>query len=681
MSVSLPLFATGSVQGELLAIPESEELPVAGQCAQPVARIVLEQSNSHLDHFFDYLVPPELDQQAQPGVAVEVPFGPQRLQGWIWERSQTSSLKLSKLRPIRRVVSDLELVPATSRTLIDRLSQRLGCDRASLLRLAMPARNGKVEKEVKAQEVDFEVWQRYDNAAWNSYELGQSLLLALAQGKGPRCSWQPLPGQLNTGVLAAVQAILTAGRAAIIVTPNARKANDLAQFLSQALGKEPVLTLTSEMKPSARYRVFVKALLGQTRIVVGTRAAAWLPLKNLGLAVLVDDEDSSLIEPHHPYVHARTVLATRAMSESIGLIVASYSCSVQSASWVRQGWMQRVAAPRNVLRTQVARVTVQDLLDVEREGDSGRSRIPSLAHRFVRTALAQGPVLVQVARGGYAPMLACQDCREVARCPHCNGPLQLGQGGRLSCRYCGRPQSAFVCTNCGSGRLRMVKVGSIRTAEELGRALPGMSVLVSGASASHGVIDSVDESPRLVVATPGAEPVARGGYSGVLLLDGAATSQRAELGSGAKALRHWSNAVALVRPGGRAMLVGDPEPVSAQALLRWDQFGYALRDLQERQQLHLPPAWRCVRFDGLRTDVGQCLDQTAGILLDLGQAESLGPVSIETEQPGLGPYCGLLRVPLNLGAQLAQAVRQVRVERSAKGMRNVRVQFDPPQLW
>ena len=285
MSVSLPLFATGSVQGELLAIPESEELPVAGQCAQPVARIVLEQSNSHLDHFFDYLVPPELDQQAQPGVAVEVPFGPQRLQGWIWERSQTSSLKLSKLRPIRRVISDLELVPATSRTLIDRLSQRLGCDRASLLRLAMPARNGKVEKEVKAQEIDFEVWQRYDDKAWNSYELGQSLLLALAQGKGPRCSWQPLPGQLNAGVLAAVQAVLTAGRAAMIVAPNARKANDLAQFLSQALGKEPVLTLTSEMKPSARYRVFVKALLGQTRIVVGTRAAAWLPLKNLGLAV------------------------------------------------------------------------------------------------------------------------------------------------------------------------------------------------------------------------------------------------------------------------------------------------------------------------------------------------------------------------------------------------------------
>ena len=64
----------------------------------------------------------------------------------------------------------------------------------------------------------------------------------------------------------------------------------------------------------------------------------------------------------------------------------------------------------------------------------------------------------------------------------------------------------------------MVKVGSIRTAEELGRSLPGVNVLISGASASHGVIDSVDESPRLVVATPGAEPVARGGYSGVLLL-------------------------------------------------------------------------------------------------------------------------------------------------------------------
>ena len=94
----------------------------------------------------------------------------------------------------------------------------------------------------------------------------------------------------------------------------------------------------------------------------------------------------------------------------------------------------------------------------------------------------------------------------------------------------------------------MATVGSTRTGEELGRAFPGVPVVVSGAREAHGVVDEVDGTPRLVVATPGAEPVAEGGYRAVLLLDGGALSSRPDLGAGGEALRQWSNAVALAAP-------------------------------------------------------------------------------------------------------------------------------------
>jgi hypothetical protein len=59
-----------------------------------------------------------------------------------------------------------------------------------------------------------------------------------------------------------------------------------------------------------------------------------------------------------------------------------------------------------------------------------------------------------------------------------------------------------------------VVTGAGRTAEELGRAFPGTPVVVSGGAA---VVETVPPAPALVVATPGAEPRADGGYAAAVL--------------------------------------------------------------------------------------------------------------------------------------------------------------------
>src|SRR5581483_678856 len=142
----------------------------------------------------------------------------------------------------------------------------------------------------------------------------------------------------------------------------------------------------------------------------------------------------------------------------------------------------------------------------ERDPAARTARLPSVALRAARSALqADTPVLVQVPRRGYVPSLACARCRAIARCRQCTGPLSLEDRGGSApvCRWCGRADPALRCGTCGSDTVRAVVVGARRTAEELGRAFAGTTVITSSGEA---MVSEVDARPALVVATPGAEP-------------------------------------------------------------------------------------------------------------------------------------------------------------------------------
>src|SRR5690606_24494509 len=99
-------------------------------------------------------------------------------------------------------------------------------------------------------------------------------------------------------------------------------------------------------------------------------------------------------------------------------------------------------------------------------GADDHARIPSIAWREASAAAKTGPVLVQVARPGYAPGLRCGECGTAARCRRCTGPLRIErQSGPPSCLWCGVDERSFRCGECGSSKLVRVGAGSTRTAE------------------------------------------------------------------------------------------------------------------------------------------------------------------------------------------------------------------------
>ncbi|SDN63242.1 replication restart DNA helicase PriA [Actinomyces ruminicola] len=680
-------------QGVLLDAPTTSARRVDGPgVAQPVARILLETAVPHLDRLFDYLVPPELDVAAAVGTRVVVRFGGQDLHGWIWERADTTTHP-GRLASIRRVVSDLPVLTPQTMRLVEAVAARTAGVRSDVVRLAVPARHATTEREERDRPASaVPRWSPPPADAWATYDGGPGFLDRLAAGEAPRAVWTALPGRPGlvphwTRLVAdAARAALAGGRGVLVVVATTERAEAVAAELTTALDGEGVAVLSAEHGPARRYRAFLRALTGRTRVVVGTRAAAFAPVRNLGLAVIWDDGDDRLDEPHAPYIHARTVLALRSGLAGTGLLIAGYTRSVEAQAYVEQGWATELSARRETVRAATARVQVPGAPELEAEGPSGGARIPSLAHRAVRAALKRGPVLVQVPRGGYAPLVACARCRAVARCTACSGPLAMGREGAVTCRWCARTVANWICSECGCPRLRMVQVGTTRTAEELGRAFPGVPVVASGAREDHGVITTVDARPRLVVATPGAEPEADGGYWAVLLLDGAALSARAELGAASEALRHWTNAAVLAHPDARVILLGGPNPVVAQALVRWDHAGFARRELTERAELHLPPAWRAARVDGPRPRLEDLFQRAR-----TADFEVLGPVAVPRQAAGSpsAPAApaepkamrGLIRAPLGRGRELAAFLRLQLRDGSVRREEPVRVELDPTVLW
>ena len=665
----------------------------------PVARVVVDKGLSHLDRYFDYSVPARLDQAAQPGVRVRVRFGGHvvkgqgrreggtLIDGYIVERRADSDFS-GPLSPLSQVLSPEPVLTPELLRLCRAVADRYAGPLADVLQLAVPPKHNRAEAEPSPAPLPPP--EPPAPGGWARYPQGPEFLAALAAGRSPRAVWTALPGRADAAGAAegwplelarAVAATLASGRGALVLLPDGRAVARLDAALLELLGSGQHVALTAGLGPEERYRRWLAVSRGSVRAVVGTRAAMFAPLAGLGLVAIWDDGDSGYSDQHVPFPHARDVLLLRAAEAGAAALIGGFAMSVESAQLLRAGWANPLAADREQVRRAAPLIRTVGDQELAADGAAHAARLPTLAWRTAREALAQGPVLVQVPRRGYVPRLACARCREAARCGHCAGPLEARDAdGLLHCGWCGLPEGDWRCRECGFTRLRAQVVGARRTAEELGRAFPAVPVRTSG---RDGVLAAVPGTPALVVSTPGAEPVAEGGYAAALLLDAWALLNRPDLRAGEEALRRWLGAAALVRPqeqGGRVVVVADPALRPVQALVRWDPAGFAATELGERAELGFPPVSRMASLTGSPAAVADLL---ALIRLPPG-TDVLGPVELPpTRGPGGAEPVEpservLLRVAPGQGAALATAVKSAYAARMARKQTDpVRIRIDP----
>ncbi|AXH35956.1 primosomal protein N' [Humibacter sp. BT305] len=687
-----------------------------------VARVMIESPLPQLDRLFDYLVPDSLRAEAQPGVRVKVPLrsAGRSARGYIIETAPVSDFEGS-LSELDEVISPLPVLTPDVWRLARRLADRAAGSACDIVRLAVPPRFVRVEKAhvaARAAVAHADVSgadgrtsahapgatlpsERSPERTFTGYSLADTRAL-LEPGARAAVEAKPTvvelvakptvveleakptvveleakPTVVESAAVTVPHWALTAAEAAsavhaggesvIVAVPDYRDQLVLENALEWLGLAESVVRLDARQARAERYAAFLTALDGGPRIVVGNRSSVYAPVSDLGLIIVVDDSDPLQAEPLAPYVHARDAALVRQEQSGSRLLFVSVSRSTEVERLVELGFLRQVGpTPRYLPRV----VPTAELGDAD--APTNAARIPTAAWRTAKEALAEGPVLIQVARPGYAPVLACASCSTPASCAVCSGPLRIKRAGEpAACTLCGALAVRWSCPVCQGTTMRFGAVGSARTADELGRAFPGVRVIVADGEHQH---TEVGSKPAIVVATRGAEPVAAGGYAAVLLLDGPRMLARESLRVAEDCLRWWSNAIALARPGAPTVLVGVGGPL-ARSLVTWQQPGFARQELTDRRALRFPPAVRLATVTGAPDAVGATLADLRGLLdpAESPKVDVLGPVPL-----GDGVERAVIRFDYAVGAAVARHLRALVIKNATRRRRRTGGSFSPP---
>ena len=606
----------------------------------------------HLARTFTYAVPPRLAAAVVPGVRVRVRLSGQLTEGYVTGPGSDFG---GSLMPIESLVSPVPVLTDAVLSLCEHVARHYAGSVSDVVRLAIPPRVAGAERG----------WQPLERPAPGRAVSATGLAAepfgtAAEAGQPVRATWSAPAGPSWPHELAALSArVVAAGRSVLIVVPDGRDVERVTTSVRTLV--DATVVLTADSGPHDRYASFLRVLSGAARVVVGTRAAAFAPLVDPGLFVMWDDGDDSLAEQRAPYPHAREVLAVRSHLQECALLLAGFARTAEVQRWVDRGWIGEISAAAT---TRAARPAAFSTADRVRSPFDQARRLPQSAVAALRTGLAAGPVLVQVARRGYVPLTACQNCRELADCVRCGGPLSVAPDGTVQCRRCST-QDPFRCPHCGHDRLRAVRTGAGRTAEELGRLFPGTPVV---ASTGDHPIDRVTDHPAVVVATPGVEPLAAGGYTAGALLDAQEELWRVGLRSREDALRRWFAAASLLRPQAPLAICAEPDDPAVQSLIRWDPTTSARAELQRRAEAGLPPARQVVQVDGAVADIADLLPSLPD------GTDVLGPRELTAQE---------VRVLLSSDdfAGLRDGVRRFVLARAARHTgRPVRLRVDPVAL-
>ena len=614
-----------------------------------VAKVVFDSPLPALAREFEYLVPAELQSEIRVGVRVKVPFARQIKVGFVVGLSAEAEFS-GKLSEISEIVSLIPVLPSHIYQLLRDISARQCSNVGELIASAVPARSVRVEKAFPFEQVE-----------------------ALTKPEGIRQTQIVRPvANGDTGVpqgfakLAELAANEFAkGLSVLVVLPDFRDVSLFENQIRKLVSVESLIQRASTDVASENYLKFLSQLSGKQMIVYGTRNVIYSPVSASATIIVWEDSDQSHADQQSPYLNTREIALIRQKLAGANLFFIGHSRSTEVQRLVNIGYL--AATQTDSWRPKVLSFSGPGL-------DAG-------SFSLIKRGLENGPVLVQVATPGISRSLFCAECGERSSCMSCHGPLWLNSSGHAVCRWCGRLNLDFSCRDCGSAKLRQGGAGATRWAMQLGKSFPGVTVREITSEERDVTITA---KRQIIVATPGTEPVAIGGYTAILVIDGNLTLGRDSLRASEDALRVWLTAISFLNSKGEAGIIGLTQEIE-RAFTLGEVEAVVSELLAEREQLGFPPARRVLSAVGQEASLLK-LDE---VLRKLDGVRVLG-ISKAATSNAENDYRLVATFTYASGAAVAAEVRSLlasvasnanRVSvKSGRSIRPISIRFDDPQV-
>jgi primosomal protein N' (replication factor Y) (superfamily II helicase) len=601
----------------------------------PVARLWVDTGLSHLEPTYDYLVPQSLDADVSVGVKVLVDFAGRKVDGFVIERINSSSV--GNLKFIEKVTSPVPLLTAEVMELVAAVARRWGSIPSEILTAAIPPR-------VMATEKGF----TRDSAAH---------LQDRSRSKNPSHSYYLFtPGENPFETIASWAVTRLSKGGVLVVLPELREVLTLAEELSN-LNADFVI-LDGSLPRSTRYENFLKVATGAAKLVIGTRSSIFAPVANLQTIVVFREGSESHYEKRSPGWNVRDVSILRSQLSAIDLTFAGFAPSSEVSLLIED----------EAIALRGKRAKVNAIAYPQTHGEL----LPDRIFSPIRDALTRGSVLLLVPRKGYSQAISCTSCRNISLCD-CGGRIYFGgpQKGYI-CSLCNLSTPEWSCKWCKKSAANLLGRGNLRFAQEIGRAFPGFPVLSS--DATH-VIEQVENQRSIVLATAGMAPPVSGGYQAVVVLEGDNLFSQLDLRAQERAREAIMQSASLLSANGKALIVVDNAHPIVAGLSRWNLSPLLTRELREREQTQLPPYVHAIVLEIASSESSTFLSGIRSSISDSRLPSStriLGPTALDSEFSRI-----ILTVSRDQGQELFDFLVTYRKKRGLAKKSIPRMRIDP----
>lgn len=487
-------------------------------------------------------------------------------------------------------------------------------------------------------------------------------------------------------IFSAVVAVGLRRGSVLVLVPEIERAESLAQWLEAQLRIAP-LRVHSDIPPGRRWREWLGAAMGKGSLVVGTRSALFLPLADLALIVVTDEEDPAHKQPRSPRLHTRDVALARGALAEIPVVLTSGAPSLESWHGMATGRIRRVGwDPPHRPWPHIA--------VVDSRGQN-QAFLPPLREALGEVLGRGERALLLINRLGYGGLLVCPECGAAPRCRQCRvglGYRRTEDRGVLFCPLCGYQRRApALCPRCRGRRLEPLGIGSERVEAEVKRLFPRVRVArldsrVAGVTRRQALFRAFHEGSVSVLV--GTQMIFRAlhepsvGLLGVVSAD--LPLNLPDFRAGERTFQMlWLGAESLSREGGSGRMVIQtryPDHDAIQAVARRDAERFYKGEAEARAELRYPPFGRMARLVVSAREEGIAQARVREVRASLGASASLttaGPVPVARLR-GRHRWQMVVRGNEDLSDHLRQCVAPL-LSGSRRGGAHLEIDIDPTE--
>lgn len=434
--------------------------------------VAVDNKSKYTDGLFTYAA----KEQLGVGDLITVPFGggDREKRAVVCSVSQETDCPADKIKTVTGVVERGFLSEEMVKTAVW-MKQRYGIKYHDAFRCFVPP--GKAPKEGKEKEPYKDIAGNYvrpESLTPEQQKAVDEISEALETGSPVGFLLHGVTASGKTEVyMEAIERAVSLGKTAIMLVPEISLTKQVIETFSGRFGKKSIAVLHSKLTPRERYDEWRRIQRGEAKIVVGARMAVFAPLKDIGLIVMDEEQESSYKADMAPKYDTVDIALKRATHYGGVLLLGSATPSVVSYYRVGQGIYKLLTLNKRYNSTPLPKIEIADMRAELKEGNTtifSRTLFEAIGEEL---KAGRQCILLQNRRG-YANFVSCRECGNVIKCPECGISLTYHKSQeKLICHYCGRKfQVPKTCPECGSSYIKSFGIGTEQVEEAVNRFFP-----------------------------------------------------------------------------------------------------------------------------------------------------------------------------------------------------------------